>query len=55
MNKFKVKYNIKKYKQYKKVRAIDLIIIEKELQKIWKVVDLYTNENVYSINKFILL
>ena len=30
------------------------MIVEKELQEIWKAVNLCTNENVYNINKFAL-
>lgn len=52
LDKFKARHNIKKYKQYEKVVAINLVAVEEKLQEIQEVVDLYTNENVYNINKF---
>lgn len=37
-----------------KVGAVDLVVVEKELQKIRKAVNLYTNKNLYNRDEFAL-
>lgn len=51
---FKASHNIKKYRQHKKARAIDLVVVEEELQEIREVVDLYINEDIYNMDEFAL-
>lgn len=48
---FKARYYIKKYKQYKKLRVIDLIAIKEKLQEIQEIVEPYINEDIYNINQ----
>lgn len=51
---FKTKQYIKKYKQHREAKAINLVAIEKKLQEIRKIVGLYKNEDIYYMNKSIL-
>lgn len=49
---FKVRHNIKKYRQYGESGSINLVIVKEKLQEIQEVINLYTNENVYNIDEF---
>lgn len=48
---FKARHNIKKYRQHRKEGAIDLVVVEEELQKIREAVNPYTNEDVYNMDE----
>lgn len=50
LNGLKARYHIKKYKLYKKTRAMDSVVIEEKLQDIWEVIKLYIKENTYNID-----
>lgn len=54
LDSFKARHNIKKYKQYRESEFIDLVVVEKKLQKIWETINPYTNENIYNIDKLAL-
>lgn len=55
LDSFKAKHNSKKYRQFGKARAYNLIVIKKTLQVIWKRVNLYIDKNMHNIDKSILL
>lgn len=48
---FKARHNIKKYRQHGEAGAIDLVVVEEELQEIREAVNPYTNEDVYNIDE----
>lgn len=54
LKKFKTHYNMKNYQVYEKTGDVNMVIIKEKLQKIRKIVQLYTNKNIYNINKWIL-
>lgn len=52
LDEFKARDNIIEYSQHEKARGIDLlVVVEKELQEIWKVLNLYNNKNIYNIDE----
>lgn len=51
MDKFKARHYIKKYRPHRKAKVIDLVLVEKKLQKIWKGVNPYIKENMNNINE----
>ena len=48
---FKARHNIKKYKQQRESGLIDLVVVKEELQEIQEDVNLYTNKDIYNMDK----
>lgn len=46
---FEARYSIEKYKRYEEKKAVDLVVVEEELQKMRKRVQPYNNEDVYNM------
>lgn len=48
---FKIRYNIKNYRQHGEAKVINLVVIEKELQEIWEIVGPYNNKDTYNMDE----
>lgn len=54
MDGFKIRHYIKKYILHGKTKAINLVVVKEKLQKIWDIINLYTNGDIYNIDEFAL-
>lgn len=49
LNKFKAKYYIKKYRFYREAKVVDSVVVKKQLQKIWKEINLDKKKKTFTM------
>ncbi len=47
-------HNIKMYRQYRESGFVDLVFVKEKLQEIWEIINRYTNQDIYNIDKSVL-